>query len=270
MAVLVAGVGYIGARLVERLLERGEEVLALDNFFSTDVRALERLRQQPGFALLEGSITNRRDLRAAFSSAPISVVYLLAAQASAHPEAASVRYTETVNLLGPRLVLDCMREHSVARIVYASSFKVYGSYLPSVVAEDASYGQFGDFSHLSKCYVEKLLEMYALREPMTCLPVRLGITYGVSPVMKRDYRFITAPNKFCLQAVRGEVVELHLGSERPAGFIHVTDAADVVIAAAESKISGYVPINAVTEVCSVAEVGWTVRRTWKRGKDEEK
>lgn len=255
MAVLVTGVGYIGAKLVERLLERGEEVAAVDNFFSTDARVVNGFGERKGFKLVKGSVTNVKALRSAFSSADISAVYSLAAQASASPQAASIRYTENTNLLGPRLLLDCMREFGVSKVVYASSFKVYGQALPPVVTEDAPYGAFGDLSHLSKCYSEKLLEMYASLHGLTCLSIRLGIVYGLSPVMKTDYRFMTAPNKFCLQAARGDDIELHPGCDLPTGFIHVADAADIMVQACdESSFSGYVPINAVAETCSIAQV----------------
>ena len=255
MAVLVTGVGYIGAKLVEKLLERGEEVVAVDNFFSTDARVVNSFRKHKGFRLVKGSVTNAKVLRSAFSSADISTVYSLAAQASANPQAATARYTENTNLLGPRLLLDHMREFGVSKMVFASSFKVYGSALPQVVTEDVPYGSFGDLSHLSKCYAEKLMEMYSSRYGLTCLPVRLGIVYGISPVTKLDYRFMTAPNKFCLQAVRGEEIELHPGAHLPSGLIHIADAAEIMLQASDqASFSGYMPINAVTETRSVAQI----------------
>lgn len=254
MAVLVTGVGYIGAALIERLLERGEEVVAIDNFFSTDARAIASFRERHGFRFVRGSVTSVKTLRAAFAAAPLSTVYALAAQPSASPAAAPVRYTENTNLLAPRLLLDCVRELGAPRLVFASSFKVYGPALPPVVTEVLPYGVFGDFSHLSKCYVEKLLEMYAASHGLTALSLRLGIVYGIGPIMKRDYRFMTAPNKFCLQVVLGEDIQLYPGCHLPAGFIHVADAAEAMIQAAESDLSGYAPINAATEMLSIAQV----------------
>lgn len=259
MAVLVAGVGYIGARLVELLLQRGEEVVAIDNFFSTSAQAIATLRKQDRFLFFRGSITNPAALRRAFSVKQISTVFCLAAQASAHPDAAPVKYTEITNLIGPRMILDCAREFGIAKIVFASSFKVYGHSLPPVVDEDTPYGRFSDLSHLSKYYVEKLLEMYAAEYGLTCLPLRMGIAYGISPVMKTDYRFMTVPNKFCLQAARGQEIELHVGCDSPAGFIHVADAAEALFQASAGDFTGYKPINVVTEVCSVAQVAACVR-----------
>jgi nucleoside-diphosphate-sugar epimerase len=255
MAILVTGTGYIGARMVEDLLARGEEVIGLDNFFATDRKAINALAQGRRFHFVSGSITNVRSLTRAITSRRISTVFILAAQASAHPEAATVDYTERANLVGPRIILDACVAAGIKRVVYASSFRVYGSNLPPVVDEQLPYGRFGDMSHLSKCYVEKLLEMYAANKDMDCLAVRLGVVYGVSPVMKTDPRFITAPNKFCLQAVRSEPITLNSGAERPTGFIHVDDAAHALLDAADDAgLTGYRALNAVSEVRSVAEV----------------
>jgi len=262
MAVLVTGVGYIGARLVERLLDEGERVVAVENFFSTDERAVAALAEWPGCTLIRGDAAEPGVLEAAFKAAPITAVYALSAQASAHPEAAPAEYTERANLVAPRVLLDAMLAHAVSTLVYASSFRVYGSDLPPLVDESLPYGRFGDLSHLSKVYAEKLLELYAARHGLTALAIRLGITYGVSPVMKLDPRFMTAPNKFALQAARGEPLVLYPDADRPAGFIHVDDAAELMRASAAGPFSGsgYLPINGVTEVCSVAQLAQTVRR----------
>lgn len=260
MAVLVTGVGYIGARLVERLLAAGEEVVAVENFFSTDAAAVAALAARPGCTLIEGDAAEPAVLEAAFAAAPISTVYALAAQSSAHPEAAPPSYTERANLVAPRVLLDAMLAHDVAKIVYASSFRVYGDALPPLVDESLPYGRFGDLSHLSKVYAEKLLEFYAARYGLTALSIRLGVCYGLSPVMKTDARFMTAPNKFCRQAAAGEPLTLYPDCDRPAGFIHVDDAAGAMLAAAAEPLSGYVPLNAVTETSTVARLAGDVRR----------
>ncbi|MBI4320097.1 MAG: NAD(P)-dependent oxidoreductase [Chloroflexi bacterium] len=259
MSFLVAGVGYIGSKLVEELLRRGERVVGIDNFFATDSAVLRRLRREPGFRLVRGSISNARTLHTAFSLAgDVEAIFALAAQASAHPDAATARYTESTNLLAPRLMLEAAREFRVPALVFASSFKVYGEELPAIVDESTPYGRFRDLSHLSKCYVEKLLEMYAGLGGMRCVAVRLGIVYGVAPVMKLDHRFMTAPNKFCLQVVRGEDLVVNPGAERPTGFIHVADAVSALLASL--KFQEYVAVNAATEITSVAEVARLVAR----------
>ena len=251
MAVLVTGVGYMGSRLVVDLLERGLEVVAIDNLFSTDANAIERLKHCSGFHFIQGDVADRQILEHAMNLRPIEVVFSLAAQSSGHPQAADPRYTEITNLLAPRLLLDVMVANGVQTIVFASSLKVYGNTLPALLNAETPYGRFSDLSHLSKCYVEKLLEMYASVHGLRCLSMRLGVVHGVSPVMKTDYRFMTAPNKFCLQLVRGEPVRVYSAGSATTGYIHVADAAAALVEAAERQdLVGYTVLDVFTELTS--------------------
>ncbi|TAK35281.1 MAG: NAD(P)-dependent oxidoreductase [Chloroflexota bacterium] len=264
MAVLVTGVGYIGSRLVVDLLEHGQEVVAIDNHFSTDAIALERLKQRAGFHFVHGDVGDRQVIQKALGLRPIEAVFSLAAQSSGHPQAADPRYTETTNLLAPRLLLDAMLAYGIETIVFASSLRVYGNALPSTVNAETPYGRFSDLSHLSKCYVEKLLEMYATLHGLRCLSLRLGVVHGVAPIMKTDYRFMTAPNKFCLQLVRGEPIQIYAAGHATTGYIHVADASAAMMAVArQSDLTGYAILDVFTEVTSAhavaAQVAWIGR-----------
>src|SRR5438067_2580347 len=106
LSVLITGLGYIGAKLAEELLEAGESVVALENFFCTPRAALAQLARRPGLTLVEGSINHPATLRKAFQSARVHALLHLAAQPSAHPLAATPRHPELTNLVGTRLVLD--------------------------------------------------------------------------------------------------------------------------------------------------------------------
>jgi len=261
VATLVFGVGYLGSRLVQELLYQGREVVALDNFFASDRRAIDGFDQAPGFRFVEGSIVDPAAVQRAFDLArDLDGVYLLAAQASAHPEAAAPEYTEEVNLRGPRLILDAFvaRQPRVP-IVVASSTRVYGTPLPETVDESSPYGVFSDLAHLSKCYVEKLLEMYAALHGLTCRAVRLGLVYGVAPVMKTDPRFMTAPNLFCFQAASGATIEVRGGD--PLAVIHVDDAIQALLWTAErTGANGFAVANAVAAVTTIPEIADQVRQ----------
>lgn len=255
MAVLVAGIGYLGAPLVADLLASGEDVFGIENYFSTDRRSLQSL-VRAGLRLFEGSITSPVAVRKVFEAAgQIDTLYLLAAQASAHPQAAPASYTERTNLLGPRLVLDAAVKQRVGAIVYASSSKLYGEELPPAVPEDTPFGVISDLAHLAKCYAEKLTEMYAVRNGIAARSVRLGVVYGLGPVMKHDERFMTAPNKFCRQAALGESLVIHAGAQRPTGFIYLADAVRALqLSAKHAGRGGYAPVNAAPQTASVREV----------------
>jgi CDP-paratose 2-epimerase len=258
VASLIFGVGYLGAALAARLCASGQHVVGLENGFATSFETLEGCSREWGdhFTLIRGDVRSAVDVEAAFAAAaPVDVIYLLAAQASAHASAAPAEYTEETNLRAPRLVLDAALRHRSPPVVYGSSFRVYGSPLSGTVGEDRPYGAFHDLSHLSKVYAEKLGEMYVVEHGLRFAPVRLGIVYGVGPVMKRDPHFVTVPHAFALRALSNEPLVVNPGGAHPLGFVHLDDAVGALVAAPSH---GYAPANAVSELLSVLDVAGAI------------
>jgi nucleoside-diphosphate-sugar epimerase len=264
VATLLTGVGYIGAALLRRLYERdgtSAPVVALENFYCTprrDVRAV----LPPGTLLVEGDVTRPRDVSHAFDllgsarDQPL-VVYHLAAQPSASIAALEPELTEQTNLVGARLVLQAARERG-AGVVFGGSFRVYGDDLDGqAVTEQTPYGRVGDLSHLSKVYVEQYGRMVGL----PFVSVRLGVTYGLSPIMKTSPAFMTVPNLFCQRAMNGE--PLRVLEDRPLAFIHVQDAAQALIRGAErlaAAPNAWEVVNAAPEVATIGHLARTVQR----------
>jgi nucleoside-diphosphate-sugar epimerase len=111
----------------------------------------------------------------------------------------------------------------------------------------------GDLSHLSKLYVEQLARMLAV----PFVSVRLGVTYGLAPIMKDDPSFMTVPNVFCLRAVQNQ--PLRVLEDRPMAFIHVHDAVRALLAAADLPTrETWQAVNAATEVLTIGQVAQTV------------
>src|SRR3712207_4787856 len=95
--------------------------------------------------------------------------------------------------------------------------------------------------------------------------VRLGVVYGLGPVMKTDPRFVTVPNLFCLRAARGEPLVVHPGANRPIGFLHLEDAVQALIVSARACAEpGARAYNAVAEALTVGEVAAIVRTCAER------
>jgi len=259
VATLLTGVGYIGATLLGRLSQRGltAPVVALDNFFSTPREDVERVLPS-GVQLVEGDVADQAAVARAFDllgEQPDTVVFHLAAQPSAAMAERDPVVTERSNLFGARVVLEAARDRG-ARVVFGGSFRVYGDELTGqAVDEQTPYGRVGDLSHLSKIYVEQLARMLGL----PFVSVRLGVTYGLSPIMKTTTpAFMTVPNLFCQRAADGDV--LHVLEDRPMAFIHVGDAADALLAAAQLSGESWQVVNASPEVAMVGQVARTVQR----------
>lgn len=275
MVALITGVGYIGAALADALLADGQLVVGLENGFSTVPAAVNALARRPGFVLVRGSVNSARSIDRAFQAARtlagaagtagadaaggVDVVYHLAAQASASPQAAPASYTEATNLVAPRLVYEAAVQHGATALVYGGSFRVYGDDLTGTVTERTPYGRIGDLSHTTKVYAEKLLEMLASHHPLPAVSVRLGVVYGLGPLMKDDARFLTVPNLFCRRVVQGQPLVVHPGANRPIGFLHLDDAVRALRAAAsfaqaQPPGAGELAVNAVSEALGVGEV----------------
>ena len=262
MTVLVLGAGYLGAALIAAHLQSGDRVVAMDNGFSTDWDAVERLMERGSATLVRGDIRDAASVASVVARAwPFQVVYLLAAQASARPDAATPEYTEETNLRGPRHVLEAVRDAARAAgsppppVVYGSSFHLYGPGLHGDIDETCPIGAQADLSHLSKVYAERLGELHANRDGMTVVPVRLGIVYGVGPVTKRDFRFVTVPHAFALRRLGGLPVSITPSGVRPLAFCHLDDAVAALRLARVGVAPGtFAPANAATEVLTVPEV----------------
>ena len=258
---MLTGAGYIGATLLDRLAEQAAPdtapVVVLDNFYSTPREDLVRVLP-PGTRLVEGDVAEPRDVARAFAALDGSppTVFHLAAQPSAAMAVREPALTEHSNLVGARLVLEAARERQ-ATVVFGGSFRVYGDDLSGkCLDEQTPYGRVGDLSHLSKVYVEQLARMLEVR----FASVRLGVTYGLSPIMKTTPAFMTVPNLFCRRAARDEALQVL--EDRPMAFIHVADAAEALVAAAHAARSGntWQVFNAAPEVASIGGVARTVQR----------
>lgn len=268
MAALITGVGYLGAPLAAALLARGERVVALENYFSTPAEKLSALAYRDDFTLIEGDVADARSVATAFDrqgsdQSQATTVYHLAAQPSASVAKTDPDYTEHTNLIGARLVLEAARERGWP-VIFAGSFRVYGDDLgSSEVDESRSYGHIADLSHLSKSYVEQLAQTLGTR----FCSLRLGVVYGLGPVMKSDLRFMTVPNLFCQRAVSGRALEVR--DDRPVAFVHIADAVCALVSAPGWLMSNdWGAFNIAPEVLTVSAVARTVAEAGRnRGLD---
>lgn len=131
--ILVTGAaGFIGFHVSRRLLDRGDEVVGLDNVNSYyDVRLkrdrLQQLSSDPHFTLAEIDVADRAAIPALFSQHVFDTVIHLAAQAGVRYSLENPHAYVDSNLVGFVNILEACRHHRVRHLAYASSSSVYGA-----------------------------------------------------------------------------------------------------------------------------------------------
>ena len=132
MKVLVTGAaGFIGMHCAKRLLERGDEVVGIDNlspYYSVQLKK-DRLAQleHPKFSFKQIDIANAGSLQKVFVASKPQAVLHLAAQAGVRYSLENPDVYIQTNLVGFANVLECCRRHPPGHLVYASSSSVYGA-----------------------------------------------------------------------------------------------------------------------------------------------
>ncbi len=133
MKVLITGTaGFIGSTLARRLLERGDEVVGVDNlndYYDVNLKKarLERLLGYQGFTDERVSIEDTQALEQVFVRHQPQRVVNLAAQAGVRYSLVNPHAYISANIQGFMNILEGCRHHEVEHLVYASSSSVYGS-----------------------------------------------------------------------------------------------------------------------------------------------
>lgn len=133
MKILVTGAaGFIGMHVSRQLLERGEEVVGIDNlndYYDPKLKLsrLNCLKPHPNFRFLKIDIADACALSKLFFAEKFSRVVHLAAQAGVRYSLSNPQAYVQSNLVGFANILECCRQNHIEHLVYASSSSVYGA-----------------------------------------------------------------------------------------------------------------------------------------------
>ena len=129
MAILVAGgAGYIGSHTCVELLNRGYEVVVIDNLYNSSEVALERVKEITGKSLkfYKGDILSREDLEKIFENEEIEAVINFAGLKAVGESVAKPWEYYHNNISGTLILCDVMRKHGCKNMIFSSSATVYG------------------------------------------------------------------------------------------------------------------------------------------------
>lgn len=147
MRILVTGAaGFIGSHLCQRLIDRGDQIVGLDNlndYYDVTLKQarLARFSDAENFSFVKGGIEDRTLVENLFSSNAFDAVINLAAQAGVRYSVTNPHAYVDSNLVGFINILEGCRHHNVKHLVYASSSSVYGAstFMPFSVNQNVDH-----------------------------------------------------------------------------------------------------------------------------------
>lgn len=233
--LVTGGAGFLGSHLCERLLESGNEVLCVDNFFTGSRRNVQHLLSNPSFELMRHDVTFPLYVE-------VDQIYNLACPASPiHYQFDPVQTTKTsvhgaINMLG-------LAKRVRARILQASTSEVYGD--PEVHPQTESYwgrvnpiGPRGCYDEGKRC-AETLFFDYHRQHKLDIKVVRIFNTYG--PRMHPDDGRVVS--NFVVQALRGSDITIYGDGQQSRSFCYVDDLVDGLIRMMSTDQGFTGPIN---------------------------
>ena len=129
-ALVTGCAGFIGSHLTELLLDKGFEVIGVDNFDAFYDKTIKQKNlfefiSNQNFHFIEADIRNENTWKNL--NEKVDVVFHLAAKAGVLPSLKNPEDYITTNILGTQLLLDWMKLHEVKKLIFASSSSVYGN-----------------------------------------------------------------------------------------------------------------------------------------------
>jgi UDP-glucuronate decarboxylase len=233
--LVTGGAGFLGSHLCDRLIERGEDVLCIDNFFTGSKRNVEHLFTKPRFELMRHDVTFPLYVE-------VDRIFNLACPASPiHYQFDPVQTTKTsvhgaINMLG-------LAKRVKARILQASTSEVYGD--PEVHPQTESYWGRVNCVGPRSCYdegkrcAETLFFDYQRQHALDIKVIRIFNTYG--PRMHpNDGRVVS---NFIVQALKGEDVTIYGDGQQTRSFCYVDDLIDGMLRMMDSEKGFFGPVN---------------------------
>lgn len=160
MAILVAGgAGYIGSHTCVELLERGYEVVIVDNLSNSSEEALERVQKITGKTLkfYKGDLLNREDLNPIFEQENVEAVINFAGLKAVGESVRKPWEYYHNNITGTLILCDVMRQYNCKNLIFSSSATVYGDPAEIPITENCPKGEITNPYGQTKGMLEQIL-----------------------------------------------------------------------------------------------------------------
>lgn len=231
--LVTGGAGFIGSHLCEKLLDRGYQVICLDNFndfYSPKIKEenITKALEHPNFTLIRGDILDNGCLIEIFSKHKIEKIIHLAAMGGVRPSLLSPAQYVDVDIKGTVNLLEKAKIFKIKQFVFASSSSVYGinEKLPFSEKDDANLqiSPYATAKKAAELYCQTYHFLYKI--PITIL--RIFTVYG--PRQRPDM----AIYKFTQQISKGEPVQMFGDGNSKRDYTYIDDAIQGILNALEN------------------------------------
>ncbi len=242
ITVVAGGAGFIGSHLCRALLDRGREVICLDNLQTSRPSNLRALEGRPGFSFVRADVVQPLPPAVTARAARISHVYNLACPASPPHYQADPEHTLLTSVVGTHHLLR-LAEAAGARFLLTSTSEVYGD--PEIHPQHEDYRGHVSCTGPRACYdegkraAETLAFDYGRAGRVEVRVARLFNTYGPN-MDPADGRVVS--NLIC-QALAGEPVTIYGDGSQTRSFCYVSDTVDGLMRMMAAEIDGREAIN---------------------------
>ncbi|UBZ06867.1 SDR family oxidoreductase [Salegentibacter mishustinae] len=233
--LITGGAGFLGSHLSEKLLNEGNEVLCVDNFYTGSRKNIHHLLDDKNFELLRHDVTHPLFVE-------VDQIYNLACPASPiHYQFDPVQTTKT-SVLGAINMLGLAKRLKIP-ILQASTSEVYGD--PEVHPQPESYrgnvntiGPRACYDEGKRC-AETLFFDYYRQHDLDIKIIRIFNTYGPN-MNPQDGRVVS---NFIMQALRGEDITIYGDGKQTRSFCYVSDLIDGMVKMMNSEPGFTGPVN---------------------------
>lgn len=233
--LITGGAGFLGSHLSERLLKEGNDILCVDNFYTSTRRNIVHLLDHPNFELLRHDVTFPLYVE-------VDQIYNMACPASPiHYQRDPVQTTKTsvhgaINMLG-------LAKRTGARILQASTSEVYGD--PKIHPQTEDYWGNVNPIGIRSCYdegkrcAETLFFDYRRQHKTKIKVARIFNTYGPK-MLPNDGRVVS---NFIVQALGGKDITIYGDGNQSRSFCYVDDLVNGLIKLMNSREELTGPVN---------------------------
>jgi len=233
--LVTGGAGFVGSHLCETLLDKGNEVICLDNYFTGKKKKIIHLLKNPYFELIRHDVTHPFFIE-------VDEIYNLACPASpVHYQYNPIKTIKTsvmgaINMLG-------LAKRIKAKILQASTSEVYGD--PEIHPQTEEYWGSVNPIGIRSCYdegkrcAESLFVNYHQQNNVRIKIIRIFNTYG--PKMEPDDGRVVS--NFIMQALQGKDITIFGDGQQTRSFQYVSDLVEGMVRMMETgdEITG--PVN---------------------------